>query len=514
MNEKARLKEIISVLKDSNLISGITPEKVYLTISKLGPTFIKLGQIMSNRYDILPEEYCNELAKLRADVAPMEFIEIKEILEEAYGNIDDIFESIDEIPLGSASIAQVHKAKLKSGEDVVLKVQRKNVYETMSLDVKLMKKAINALHLNSVIKVMDLNDVIDEMYSVAKEEMNFEIEASHLEEFKENNKDIEYVDCPKVYKNLTTKNVLVMEYIDGIKIENVDKLKENGYDLEEIGLKLANNYIKQALDDGFFHADPHPDNIVIRDGKIVFIDLGMMGRLSNKNRELLNNCMDAIVRRDYYEVERILLMMSTSYSEINHMKLRRDIEEILTRNANTDIKDINTVEFINSMFNMLKKYNIKLDKNITMLARGIVVIEGTLEVISPKINLVIVLTNKIKEDKIENLFTKEELQKRGRDVLSGINALPKIPNEMLNFLTGVNRGETKFEVEMSSSQKQVDKLEVMLHQIIFGILDAALLLGASMVDNTMLRNLYFVLAFILTIVLVIYMLKDHFHKGL
>ena len=138
MNEKERLKEIISILKESNILSGITPEKLYDIISKLGPTFIKIGQIMSNRYDIIPKEYCDELAKLRSDVNPMSFVDVKEILEEQYGNIDDIFESIDTNYLGSASIAQVHRAKLKTGENVVVKVQRNNIYETMSTDVKLL----------------------------------------------------------------------------------------------------------------------------------------------------------------------------------------------------------------------------------------------------------------------------------------------------------------------------------------------------------------------------------------
>ena len=208
MNEKERLKEIISILKESNILSGITPEKLYDIISKLGPTFIKIGQIMSNRYDIIPKEYCDELAKLRSDVNPMSFIDVKEILEEQYGNIDDIFESIDTNYLGSASIAQVHRAKLKTGENVVVKVQRNNIYETMSTDVKLLKKAINILHLNSIFKVMDLNEAIDEMFSLAKEEMNFEIEASHLEEFRENNKDINYIGSPIVYGNLVTKKTI------------------------------------------------------------------------------------------------------------------------------------------------------------------------------------------------------------------------------------------------------------------------------------------------------------------
>ena len=303
MNEKTRFKEIVSILKESDLIGKKSSENLCLTISKLGPTFIKIGQIMSSRYDILPKEYCDELAKLRSNVKPMNFDEVEHILEEELGNTEEIFKEISKTSIGSASMAQVHRAKLITGEDVVIKVQRRNIYETMTMDVRLLKKAISLLHLNSIVKVTDLNAVIDEIYNVAKEEMNFELEARHLEEFRENNIDIAYVTVPKVYKNYVTKRVLVMEYIDGVSLNHKDKLIEQGYDLKEIGLKLSNNYIKQALDDGFFHADPHQDNIFICDGKIVFLDLGMMGRINARSKEKLNKAMKAIVKNDIVELE-------------------------------------------------------------------------------------------------------------------------------------------------------------------------------------------------------------------
>lgn len=303
MNEKTRFIEIISILKNSALIRDFTPQKLCETIIKLGPTFIKIGQIMSNRYDLLPKEYCDALANLRANVTPMDFKEVNQILKEEFGNPNEIFQNISKNCIGSASIAQVHKAKLKSGEDVVIKVQRRNIYEIMSTDVKLFKRAIRLLHLNLLIKIVDLNSVLDEMYNVAKEEMDFEIEAKNLEEFRQNNCDIVYIGVPKVYKSLVTKKVLVMEYVEGINVTDKQELLNSGYDLEEIGLKLANNYIKQALDDGFFHADPHPDNMCIREGKIMFLDLGMMGRLSSRNKQLLKNAMNAIVANDTTKLE-------------------------------------------------------------------------------------------------------------------------------------------------------------------------------------------------------------------
>lgn len=513
MNEKIRFKEIVSILKDSDLISGITPEKLCNTISKLGPMYIKLGQIMSSRYDLLPKEYCDALSNLRAKVTPMSFEEVSEILNEEYGDTGNIFQSISKTCIGSASIAQVHKAKLKSGEDVVIKVQRKNVYETMSMDVKLLKKAIRLLHLNLIIKTINLANIIDEIYYTAKEEMNFQIEANHLEEFKDNNIDIAYVDVPKVYNNLVTKKVLVMENIEGINLDDKEKLMSQGYDIEEIGLKLANNYIKQALDDGFFHADPHPDNIFIRNGKIVFLDLGMMGRISSRNKMLLKNAMKAIVQNNVSELEHILLSISTTKEPVNHIKLRTGIQKILDRNANEDIKNINIIEFMNSVNSLLKENNILLDKNITLLVRGICVIEGTLEGISPNINLLMVFNNKIKEDSFNEVFSKEMLMNTGKNFVTGANSLSMLPNELLNFIKDINRGETKIDIEMANSQKQVDKLEKMLHQLVIGLLDAAILLGASMVNNQILRYVYLVFAVIFTIWLFVQMAKDHFHKG-
>lgn len=304
-----------------------------------------------------------------------------------------------------------------------------------------------------------------------------------------------------------------MENIKGINLNDKEKLINQGYDIEEIGLKLANNYIKQALDDGFFHADPHQDNILIRDGKIIFLDLGMMGRISSRNKLLLKNAMKAIIENNVTELEHILLNISNVQEPVNHIKLRTAIQKILDKNVNEDIKNINILEFMNSVNIVLRENNIKLDKNITLLIRGICVIEGTLEGISPNINLLMVLSNKVKEEGLRDAFSKENLINTGKNFVTGANSLSMLPNELLNFVRDINRGETKIDIELANSQKQVDKLEKMLHQLIIGLLDAAILLGASMVNNQILRYIYLALAVIFTIWLFIQMAKDHFHKG-
>lgn len=513
MNEKERLKEIIKVLKDNNILSGLTPNKFCKIIEELGPTFIKIGQIMSNRNDIFPKEYCDSLSKLRSNVTPMPFSDVEEILTIEYGDYKETFNKIDNECIGSASIAQVHKAILNDGHEVVIKVKRKDRYNKMYMDVKLLKKAISIMHINNIFKVINLTDVIDELFNVAKEEMNFEIEAKHIEEFNDNNKDIAYVRAPHVYQELSTSNVLVMEDIKGITIDKIELLNELGYDLEEIGLKLANNYIKQAITDGFFHADPHPDNIMILEKEIVFLDLGMMGRISTREREILNDCISAIVKNDIYEVEKNLLLLSTTTGEVNHIKLRKNIEMILSKNASLELKDTNTLDFINNMFTMLRDNNIKLDKDITMLIRGIATIEGVLETLSPNISLIDVLSKKVKEDGIPNILSKKNIINTGRNIINTSNSLLKLPDESLKLINSINRGEVNFKIELNDSDHKIDKLETLVHQVVIGVIDASLLLGSSIVEDTFLRNIYLFIAFILSVFLLIRMYIDHINKG-
>lgn len=209
----------------------------------------------------------------------MPFDQVVDVIQDAFGcPWQEEFQSIEEKPLGSASIAQVHRAVLKSGEQVVIKVQRKGIYRTMARDIGLMHKVVRLLPPVSIKEMVDLDLVLDELWKVTQEEMNFLTEAANIEEFHRQNRDVAFVDTPVLYREYTTPHVIVMEYIDGFSIDDKENLQENGYDLNEVGSKLIDNFIKQVMVDGFFHADPHPGNLRVRDGKIVWIDMGMMGR--------------------------------------------------------------------------------------------------------------------------------------------------------------------------------------------------------------------------------------------
>lgn len=478
-NSPSRLGEIIAIIKKYKLTKDITPKNVRLALEELGPTFVKMGQILSSRDDLIPKEYCNEFQKLKHSVKPMPYDKVEEILMREYDCApSEIFEEINKTPVGSASIAQVHKAKLKTGETVAIKIRRENIEQLMERDAKLLKKVINILRLNKIFgDIIDLTEVVDEMYNRAKEEMNFHTEKEHIEEFGENNKELVYLKPLKVFGKYSTNNILVMEYIDGFNISETQELKDAGYDLDEIAEKLAHNYLKQAIDDGFYHADPHTDNIKIVDGKIAYLDFGMMGRLSKRNRTLLENCIMAIVKNDINEVAHILTLLDTSNDRPDYMQLKNDIRKVLDKNKTTEIANIDIKEFVTEMFILLRQNEITLPKEITMLVRGIVVLEGTLEKISPNINLINVLEKKVNPE--EMLLDKDKITSFAlSSVKSGANLL-LLPSEALTTLKGINSGELRFNIELTDSKHQIDRIEKIVHLTIISALDVAFIIGTS-----------------------------------
>lgn len=511
-----RLNEIISVLHKYHLVKNSTPESMREALEELGPTFIKIGQIMSSRPDLIPNEYCEELKKLRSQVKPMTYSEVIDILNTEYDSKTfSIFSSIEEKPIGSASIAQTHRAVLMDGKNVVIKIERPYVSELMEQDIKVLKSAIRLLHIDKIFSnILDINAFLDEMYQTALEEMDFIIETTHMKTFASFNKNINYLKPVKVYQEYSTKNALVMEYIGGVNINDLENLKKDGYDIEEISEKLADNYVKQAIDDGYFHADPHSDNIKIFSGKIVYLDYGMMGSINVRNRNLLEKCIMAIVGNDYNEVANILKIMNTNNNYVDQMHLKNDIKMVLDKNKTMELKDINVRDFASDMFLMLNRNKIALPRDITMLIRGIVVIAGLLEEINPKLSLIVVLKNHIRSN---NVINSVDIKKYLMKSFKSSTDLMLIPNEALTLLKGVNAGDLRFNVEMTDSTGQVNRMERLFHLAIITILDVALIIGISFMcmndkKNSIIFSFYVIGCIICTLWLFAKMLLSKFKR--
>ncbi|AFA49065.1 ABC1 kinase family protein [Acetobacterium woodii] len=486
-NNGRRLKKIISILVKHDITKGLTPEKLRLIIEDLGPTFIKIGQIMSMRRDIFPNDYCLELEKLRSQVTPMPYNEFVGIIEDEYSfPATDVFKAITHKPLGSASIAQVHAAELLDGSKVVIKVQRPGIYQVMAQDVVLLNRATGILNIASGIgDVVDFKMIVDEMWSTAQQEMDFLYEAKNAQLFNELNTEIKYIGCPKIYNQYTTSKVLVMENIMGIEIDEKIMLLEAGYDLEEIGTKLAENYVKQIIDDGFFHADPHPGNIFIRDGQIVWIDLGMMGKLSKREMGLLRRSVKAVATRDVEGIEGAILSLGVHKGRrINHSLLYEAIDRILDVYGTEELSNINMGRFLEEILKIATENHIGMPRGISMLSRGMITIEGVIADISPEANFVRIMANHMSGQQVENFDLKTFVETNTRKMLiSGEKAI-SVPGQISDFLSLANKGQIKLNLEVMGSEEPLAEIDQMVNKIIICIINAALLIGSSFIATT------------------------------
>ena len=477
-SDRRRLLEILSVVRRLRILKSPTPKKVRQAFEELGPTFVKLGQILSMRPDIIPTEYCDEFMKLRTDVAPMPYKTVIGVVEKEYGKaFGEIFSAMDETCSGSASIAQVHRARLKNGDRVVVKVQRPGIYELMERDVVLLRRLGRLVKLTPFGDVVDINIVIDEMWSTAQEEMNFLTEAEHIEEFRRLNEGLKYIYCPRVYSDLSTERVLVMECIDGVRIDDVRILNEQGYDLDEIGRKLAMNYIKQIIDDRYFHADPHPGNIFIKDGRIVWLDMGMMGRMTEFDAKCYRDGIQAVIDHDCEKIKDIVLAMGFCRGRVDEVHMVEDFNRFLDRYGSMPIEDMNLGIILTEAIDLAKSYRITMPAGMTMIARGITTLEGLLEVISPGINVIGMLAAMKKGTLLDEIDFGQEGLNLLKSLLSSGTGLTKIPGQYSSFLSRLENGKLKTNIELVGADALMDRIDESTGRL------AAALLGGLLVSG-------------------------------
>ena len=486
IDNRERLGEITAVLRKHHITRGVTPGKLRAILEELGPTYVKLGQIMSLHSDVLPQRYCDELMKLTSEVTPMPFETVEEVINRSYReDWHNIFSSIEKETLGSASIAQVHRAKLLDGTDVIVKVERKGIYDIMARDIGLLKRAVNLLPpVGGFKNVVDLEMVLDELWATAQEEMDFLKEAANMEEFARNNQGIRYIRCPKLYHEYTTSRVLVMEYIGGCPVDDRASLQAEGYDLGEIGRKLVNNYVKQVMDDGFFHADPHPGNVKVMDGKIVWIDMGMMGRLTNRDRNLMARAVRAIAVGDIAVLEATILELGDIQGKIDSGKLYGELRDLMDRYGNASMGSIDAVEFFKDTMEIMKNNSIKLPHGMTMLVRGLTQMQGVLLNISPDINMAEIAAGRLKEEMLQNFDLRTEAGKAGRRVYKAVGRSLDIPPLIKIALEEYLKGQARVHMELDATKEFSHLMRRLVRNVVMGLWVMALLISSSIICTT------------------------------
>ena len=487
--EKKRSAEIMGVFAKHNFYAnGFTPEELRTTLEDLGPTYVKIGQIMSSRVDMLPESYCQELGKLRQNVKELDPEIAKAVIEQETGKkIDEIFSEFRDKPLGSASIGQAHYGVLKDGTKVVTKVQRPLIADMMRKDFVLLKKLSSALDLvgetdedGETEKMVDLYEVIDELEKVTEEELDFRIEAENTRFFKENCiDDEEKISCPAVIDELTTERIFTMTFVDGYSISKRERFIEEGYDVDEVGTIIVDNYLHQVLDVGTFHADPHQGNIMISNGKPVWIDFGMIGHVTENDINTIQKIVLSLIDMDLDDLVNGICALGASSPKTDRAKLIEDADLMMSKYMSvTNLDELDTSALLEEVMDIAAKHHISLPGKLTMLVRSIATIEGVLEEFCPQLNLFSLLTDRFMERAKKSFDLKAELTAGGKEALAMGKKAIKIPVLASDALNTFVKGRTKLTLEVTGYNDLLKKGAKTIKTLVLALFACVLFIGS------------------------------------
>jgi ubiquinone biosynthesis protein len=373
------------------------PERLRLMFEELGPSFIKLGQVLSCRPDLLPVEYARELSRLTDSVAPFPFEQAKEIIEQDLGGrLDEFFLEFDPRPVAAASIAQVHPAVLIDGTEVMVKIQRPNIGHIIDRDISILAGIADLMDAYvPEIAVHNPRGIVAEFSRTIHRELDFFVEAANAARLRSNFEGSDILFVPRVFPDLTTKHVLVLERIDGIHVNDFDRIDREGYDRRDITKKGAEAYFKMIFQDGFFHGDPHPGNIfVLPDGRIALVDFGIMGRVTEENMKYFAETVIAIVERDLDKlVDQYVNFGFLTDETVNVTKLRTELKEDLGEflepyYAGMTIKQVDLGAYLERLTQISIRFKLRMPQTLYLVNKTLLTMEGILRQIDPEFNLI------------------------------------------------------------------------------------------------------------------------------
>ena len=480
---KRRIRDFIAVLRKYKISTDSDPHSIRLALEELGPTYIKLGQLMAKRSDVLPAELCEELSNLRDEVEPMTAEEVDRVIFDEYGKKkEDLFSYFDEQPHGSASIAQVHYARLMSGEEAAVKIQRIGAAEEMEADIAFLRRLVKRVPFVRNNPFIDVNEILDEFWNVTQKELNFINEANNLERFYELNKDVAYVTCPRVYPEYTTRTVIVMEFIRGIKLTDREALEAHGYDMSEIGRKYVRSFHKQVFVDGFFQADPHIGNLMISDGRIVWYDMGMMGEFSRRDIYMFISLIESIITKDVTRTFELASQMSVMREGCDKEAYYKDMSDFIV-----SIQDVNSGRFdpaaaFQRFFQIARRNKLSFTAAHTIMTRGVTTVDGTVKRYFPDVDLF----DEVKSfatDYLYQIYTDRNTDKRVEFLRKWTKAkkIAKIPENLANMIEVYSKGLAPIKIEMGVDQKTQAFITEIVSMLTDALIIAALLISSSII---------------------------------
>ncbi|WP_296884968.1 AarF/ABC1/UbiB kinase family protein [uncultured Methanobrevibacter sp.] len=494
--------------KDKELPDTTIPIRIRKVLEELGPAYIKLGQMLSTRPDLVGLEISEELQKLRDRTPITDFSEIKELIESELGHpLDEIYTDIDEIPIGSASIGQVHTARLKeNGEKVAIKVQKPNTEETIKSDLRIMKfLAVRSDRYLNKTKVYNLPAIILEFEKSILKEINFLEEVRNMEVLASNFKTIPYIHIPEPYIQYCSGKVITMEFIDGKQLSEVIEDNTDKYNKKLIAKRGMDSYFKQVMVDGFFHADPHPGNIIVLDkNKICYVDMGMMGILDDTFKENLAELILLLINGNTDNIINQLIYMDIITPSQNTPELKADINDLMKKYYGTKLKNVNGS--IEDLLDAMVKNNVILPREFVMIARGLALIEESGKKLNPNFDTAEELKGLSKKIILHKASPKR-LFKLGSNYILEIGHLAKnLPNTVNNTLSKLEDGEITIKLKhegIMELSKQVTTAIVMAALIVGSSLALFADKGPTILNIPVLGLIGYVISFALGIYLVI-----------
>lgn len=453
-------------------------KRLRMALEELGPAFVKLGQLLSTRRDLIPKDMIEELENLQNKVVPISYESIKEQVEkQLQGSIEELFLEFKKTPLAAASIAQVHKATLKNGKKVVVKVQRPGIQQKLMTDLSIIEEVASFLEYKTKYgKLYDFTGIVKDFKKNLLKELDFRMEGRNIITFQKNFKNDKNIVFPCIYKEYSSQKVLTMDFIQGISLKNVELLRKKHLDPSLIARRFCHCILEQILRDGFFHGDPHPGNVrVLSENRIAFLDMGIVGKVAEEKREQFFKMIAGITLKNSKLIVESIREMGVTKEFIDFKQLENEISILRDEYLEIPLKEIKIGEFLTEIFRLAFQYNISIPNEVAMIAKTLIIVEGTITELDPNLNI-LEIAQPITKQLMKEMYSFQRIAKYLQEnILDTSRLLHRLPDSFTNILERLERHDFKLILSFKNEKQMIKTLNKIANQLSFSI--ALLALG-------------------------------------